>query len=114
LNKVLIILIVLAIAVALFTGGEFVKDKDKEKAVNRVYDKLNALASIQGRNIDERLVKRELTKLTTPELSELDIFAGKVLEGRYFDTLGSLERTQTILSKTNLYNMLLGILTQRY
>jgi len=114
LKKVLIVLIILAIAVALFTGGEFVKDKEKENAVNRTYDLLNALASVQGRSIDERLIKSELMKLNVPELRELDIFSTKILEGRYMDTFGSLERTQSILQKTDIYNLVLGLLTQRY
>lgn len=114
MNKLITTLVIIAIVVALFTGNEFVKDKQKEKAVNRVYDKLNALAGIQGRNIDERLVKRELIKLSISDLNELDIFAWKILDGRYLDTLGTLERTKNILSKTDVYSMLLGILTQSY
>ncbi len=113
MKKAIIILIILAIAVAIFTGDVYMKDNEKEKAVNKTYATLNQLASVQGRTIDAS-VRGELYKLTTPELYELDVFATKVVNKQYLDTLGSLQRMQTILRKTDIYNLVLGLLTQRY
>tara|TARA_Y100000034_G_C6858821_1_gene390625 strand:+ start:44 stop:388 length:345 start_codon:yes stop_codon:yes gene_type:complete len=114
MKNLLAILIILAIIVALYTGDEVVKDANKKSAVDKVYNILNALASVQGRNIDEVLVKRELMKLTIPELNHLNVFATKIYNGDLLDTLGSLERTKNILAKTDLYSMVLGLLTQSY
>ena len=72
MKKAIIILIILAIAVAIFTGDVYMKDNEKEKAVNKTYATLNQLASVQGRTIDAS-VRGELYKLTTPELYELDV-----------------------------------------